>query len=319
MCDDDAVMRALVFCLLAGACDDAPAYVGWRVPQALSEPDVPCGEPAVATDADGHVFVAFMEHVEGAPGPYVRLLVSDDAGEMFRSVMTYESTATTRTHFAGDVTVAASDDGDAYFAFIDYRYDGSQSQIMLASSHDHGAAWSEPSSVPGTETPAFEDRPWLTVDQTNGHVALGVIELSSATSGREVARRSQDRGATWSEAATVGLGSINTTTGLVSGIFAYTSPAISASGETLYAAHVGDATTGAQTVDLLHGSTTFSKQTLAPIAVIQRIFPLVAAGPAGVCGLTSTSKVAGYSRAVRGMGSSSDPRSGSTMLRTQSS
>jgi hypothetical protein len=223
-----------------------------------------------------------MEHVDQQALSAVHLLVSDDAGATFRSIATYQSASTVAGRFVGDVTVAASNDGDAYFAFVDYRYDASSSQVMLTTSHDHGMTWGPLASVPGTETSGFEDRPWLTVDPTSGDVDLGMASLLSNTSGAQLDRRSHDHSATWSSPVTVCSGSV-AAGGAVTGLFSYTGPAIAADGETLFAAHKGDASTGAQTIELLHGTTSFVEQPIAPLAVTQRSFPRVVAGPQGMC------------------------------------
>jgi hypothetical protein len=150
---------------VAGKCvldpDPVPPTT-WTKNQRVSAAGKYAAEPSVAADADGHVFVAFMEETPDSSIQTV-LYVSNDHGGTFGRVNAYPSS----DGFSGDVSVSATPDGKAYLAFIDYHQNRSTSQyppadVHVVASADHGATWGNPVTVNVDNGSVFNDRPWVT-------------------------------------------------------------------------------------------------------------------------------------------------------------
>jgi hypothetical protein len=162
-------------------------------------------EPAIAADAHGHVYVAYM-HVEPTVASVV-LAVSNDGGRSYAYPFAYGASE----GFSGDVSVAANDAGDVYFTWIDYLGTWGSvpaaSRLMLTQSHDSGGTWSAPQVVyagpaaSDAQPGDVVDRPWAAV----GADGTLTIEMSHGPSFQDQSAgwtqaivRSSDRGASFS-------------------------------------------------------------------------------------------------------------------------
>jgi hypothetical protein len=253
----------------------------WSANVALSPNGIPSGEPVVAADDLGHVYVAYMEHVNFSEGPIkVRLIVSDDDGSTFRSIGVFQSESSNHNAFTGDVTLAATSDGNVYFGYIDYRYDASGSRIMMIRSGDYGKTWSKPVAIANTEGGAFEDRPWFTIG-SDGILHLVYGTLESATSATSKYTRSSDGGKSWT--APVNLGLAQEENGALTGTIIYTA-ALATSHEVTMAAHASSKTEG-QHIRLFSSTDGNSFQVTKeyPLQTPMRAFPLVSGNPKGAC------------------------------------
>jgi hypothetical protein len=166
----------------------------WTANVLVSAEGISSAEPSVAADADGHVFVAFMD-TTGATYTVV-LRVSDDWGSTFQDGAIFSSA----DGFAGDVSLAATPGGDAYLAFMDYHYGAAiypPADTYVVASHDHGATWGDPVQVNVDDGTVFNDRPWVAIGP-DGDVHVHFTSLPAANRYETRAAHSEDGGATWS-------------------------------------------------------------------------------------------------------------------------
>jgi hypothetical protein len=248
-------------------------------------------EPAIAADAHGHVYVAYM-HVDATSASVV-LATSNDGGRSYAYPFSYGAS----DGFSGDVCVATNDAGDVYFAWIDYvgawGSVPSAARLMLAQSHDAGVNWSTPQVVyagsAGTDAqpPDVPDRPWAALD-TDGTLSIefshGTSFQDQATGWTQALVRSSDRGGTFSPPLALQFSSLST------GMSGFASFGVSQIGGDTLVPYVvfDDATSAAARVGVLaipDGTTSIAEQGAIPLAKgeANEAFPSVAGSPTFSC------------------------------------
>jgi len=143
-------------------------------------------EPNVATDPSGpHAYVLTTRYdpanCDGCPNPAIILATSSDRGVTWSDGEPLCICPGTARQF--DPQIAVAIDGTVHASWMD-GYD-----IVTARSSDHGATWTEPTSVLGDAT--WGDKPWLVVAPSGQDVYVSFHGRSNFVAS------SHDGGATW--------------------------------------------------------------------------------------------------------------------------
>lgn len=151
----------------------------WIGERMISSPSIGDGwEPAVAADRfSPYVYAAWMQF----PKPYIAVIVSPDGGSTWRAPQPLCTNCANQGQY--DVTLAVTSTGAVYAVFMK-QYD-----IVFATSSDHGATWSAPTTI---SAGTWADKPWLGAG-ANGRD----VYVTWTTRGNLYAVDSHDAGSTW--------------------------------------------------------------------------------------------------------------------------
>jgi hypothetical protein len=129
------------------------------------------GEPYLVVDPTDtrHLVAAWMGFTFGQPLG-IKTRVSFDAGDTWSPVHVLPHFAS--TYHSADPSLAFDGAGHVFACYIDYRVSPDSGAVYVVKSLDGGLTWDTGSEVIGMYANANKrpiDRPWLTIDPTNGH------------------------------------------------------------------------------------------------------------------------------------------------------